>query len=105
MVSQINQSNYPINPGHKENTTSKEAAEFMKPKTKTIRSKILNVLKNKGNYGATPDEVSSLLTIYFTSVRPRFSELKKMGCIEKTKRRRKNESGTDAWVWRYIKDE
>ena len=81
MVSQINQSNYPINPGHKENTTS------------------------KGNYGATPDEVSSLLTIYFTSVRPRFSELKKMGCIEKTKRRRKNESGMEAWVWRYIKDE
>ena len=94
---------YPNNAGYKEPTTSKKSAETVP--AKTIRKKCLMILKNKMDYGATPDEVANLLNINILSVRPRFSELKLKDCIEDTGKTRSNESTKQAKVWRYLKDE
>tara|TARA_B100001250_G_C19460398_1_gene639965 strand:- start:213 stop:527 length:315 start_codon:yes stop_codon:yes gene_type:complete len=96
---------YPETPGYKENTTSKDVAMSIKENANSIRRKVLFVLKNKDSYGATTDEVASLLNISILSVRPRFSELRKSGFIEDSKERRINESKHKAIVWRYVKDE
>ena len=96
---------YPETPGYKENTTSKDVAMSIKENANSIRRKVLFVLKNKGTYGATTDEVASLLNITILSVRPRFSELRKKGLIEDSTERRMNESKHKAIVWRHVKDE
>ena len=49
---------YPYSPGHKEVETSIEAAEAIKEGVETIRNKVFNVIANKGNFGATADEVA-----------------------------------------------
>jgi len=95
---------YPETPGYKENTTSKDVAMSIKENANSIRRKVLFVLKNKGTYGATTDEVASLLNISILSVRPRFSELRKSGFIEDSKERRMNESKHKAIVWRFVDD-
>jgi len=75
------------------------------PKAKSIRKTALQIIKNKGVYGATPDEVADLLSLSILSVRPRFSELKILECIQETESKRKNASGKNAIVWKYLKDE
>jgi hypothetical protein len=49
--------------------------------------------------GATADEVVKDLNLSVLSVRPRVSELKRLGEIKPTGGRRKNESGMTATVW------
>ena len=50
--------------------------------------------------GATADEVAKDLNLSVLSVRPRVSELKRLGEIKQTGGRRKNDSGMTATVWR-----
>ena len=90
---------YQNNVGYKKRRTSYEAGVSMKNKRLTVREKCLQVLRNKGSYGATPDEVAQLLNIPITTVRPRFSELVNMQLIVDLKQTRKNESGKNAIVW------
>ena len=97
-------SQYPSSAGYKKMGTSQRAAKEVNRFSKSIKVRALQVLKNKKNYGATADEVANLLSISILSVRPRFSELLAQGCIEETDRTRKNESGKQATVWRYLKD-
>ena len=68
---------YPYSPGHKEVETSIEAAEAIKEGVETIRNKVFNVIANKGNFGATADEVADLLGLSSFTVRPRVTELYK----------------------------
>ena len=96
---------YQNNVGYKKRRTSYDAGVSVKPKRLTVRKKCLQILKNKGSYGATPDEVAQLLNIPITTVRPRFSELVDMKCIIDLKKTRKNESGKQAIVWGYKKEE
>jgi DNA-binding Lrp family transcriptional regulator len=49
--------------------------------------------------GATADEIAKDLNLSVLSVRPRVSELKRLGKIKQTGARRKNESGMTATVW------
>jgi len=97
-------SQYPSLAGYKKKGTSQKAAKEINRFSKSIKVKALQVRKNKKDYGATADEVANLLSISILSVRPRFSELLAHGCIEETKKTRKNESGKQATVWRYVKD-
>ena len=105
MVLQMNLLQYPNNVGYKKRRTSKQAALDISKRAPTIRQQCLHIVKNKKTYGATPDEVADLLNLSILSVRPRFSELVLKGCIKDTKSTRKNQSGKQAIVWRYVKDE
>ena len=89
---------YPYSPGHKEVDTSIEAAEAIKEGVETIRNKVFNVIANKGNFGATADEVAELLNYSPFTVRPRVTELFKLNKIER-KDKRKNASKKAAYVY------
>ena len=89
---------YPLSPGSKENGTSLEAAELIKAGAETIRRKVFDVIINKENFGATADEVAELLALSPFTVRPRVTELYKLGNIQR-KDKRKNSSGAMAYVY------
>ena len=93
---------YPLSPGSKEDGTSLEAAELIKAGAETIRKKVYDSICNKGNFGATADEVAELLNLSPFTVRPRVTELFKQGKIERTDRR-KNSSGAMAYVYKVSK--
>ena len=54
---------YPYSAGYKEHGTSKSAAELIDAGVKTIREQVFGIIANKGNYGATADEVAELLNL------------------------------------------
>ena len=89
---------YPYSPGSQQVDTSIEAAELIKEGAETIRKKVFDVICNKGNFGATADEVSELLSLSPFTVRPRVTELYKQNKIER-KEKRKNGSGRYAYVY------
>jgi len=89
---------YPYSAGHKEDGTSKAAAELIDAGTKTIRKQVFDIIANKGNYGATADEVADLLNLSQFTVRPRVTELYKQGKITRAGKR-KNKSGLNAYVY------
>ena len=93
---------YPLSPGSKEDGTSLEAAELIKAGAETIRKKVYDAICNKGNFGATADEIAELLNLSPFTVRPRVTELYKQGKIERTDRR-KNSSGAMAYVYKVSK--
>tara|TARA_E500000178_G_scaffold330584_1_gene362601 strand:- start:315 stop:647 length:333 start_codon:yes stop_codon:yes gene_type:complete len=89
---------YPFSPGSQKVDTSIEAAELIKEGADTIRRKVFDVIVNKGNVGATADEVAELLSLSSFTVRPRVTELFKQGKIER-RDKRKNNSGRLAYVY------
>ena len=89
---------YPFLAGHKQVDTSIEAAEAIKEGLETIRNKVFNVIANKGNFGATADEVAELLNYSPFTVRPRVTELFKLNKIERVGKR-KNLSNKAAYVY------
>lgn len=91
---------YPAHPGFKEKGgTSEEAAVAMLPKAPTLRSRCLSVLVETP---ATPDEVAEYLGEDILSIRPRISELARMGEIERTNQKRESSRGKASWVWRAV---
>jgi predicted ArsR family transcriptional regulator len=93
---------YPKAPGYKERTTSQEAAEAIKPAARMLRDRVLSSLARIGP--RTADEMAASLGEDILSIRPRFTELRRLGLIEKTGERRPNKSGADANVWRIWAD-
>jgi predicted ArsR family transcriptional regulator len=89
---------YPYSPGSQNADTSIEAAELIKEGAETIRKKVFDVITNKGNFGATADEIADLLALSPFTVRPRVTELFKQDKIER-KDKRKNSSGRAAYVY------
>jgi DNA-binding transcriptional ArsR family regulator len=74
---------------------------------KTRLSGVLRALKVRGevlayleDHEATADEIAYVLKYSILTVRPRVSELNKMGLITDTEKRRANTSGRMAIVWR-----
>lgn len=90
---------YPTNPGFKEPTTSQDAAVKMKSRAETLRAKVMFAIEMAPT-GLTPDEAAGLLGESVLAVRPRVTELKRLGLIEKTGERRRNVSCMSASVWR-----
>ncbi len=89
---------YPNEPGAKVGGTSREAAEAMKPSAATLRDHCLAFL---GDWGpSTTDECAKAMQVSILSIRPRFSELKRLGKIEDSGERRFNASGHRAIVWK-----
>ena len=87
---------YPYEPGHKGRDTGEAAAEAAAPTAPTLRSLVLTVLA-RGNF--TADEIAGGAGHSVLAIRPRVSELARMGEIMDTGTRRKNASGKNAIVW------
>lgn len=91
---------YPATAGFKGRETSREAAEAITPICGTLRDKVLDIL-TANTAGLTADEVADKLRMTPFSIRPRVSELARLGLIEDTTVRRANKtSGRIAIVWR-----
>lgn len=89
---------YPLEPGAKRPGTSLDAARAIAPHAHALRRRAFDVLLARGAGGATPDEIAATLGQSVLSVRPRLTELKELGLVRETDRRRKNESGHNATV-------
>lgn len=85
---EINQTTmkYPEQPGHQGTDTSKAAAADVARTTEQLRARVLATLANYGP--STADEVAKLLEQHPLSIRPRLTELKRMGKIRDTGIRR-----------------
>lgn len=88
---------YPIDPGYTEATTSLDAAVSMSIRAETLRKRILAVLIYRP---MTSDESAEAIGESVLAVRPRLTELRRMGLIERTGQKRKNESGLYAHEYR-----
>ena len=87
---------YPLQAGFKASSpdTSRESAKSTD--AGTLRTAALQALK----FGSlTADEVAHKLGMSILSIRPRLSELRKLGAVKDTGIRRKNSSGKNAVVW------
>lgn len=91
---------YPKSPGYKEPTTSRDAARKFRSHATDLRAQVLTAIIEAPN-GLTADEVAEQLQQSVLAIRPRVSELKEQGRIERIPgARRKNASGMSAAVWR-----
>ncbi len=90
---------YPQLPGANQRDTSLAAAEMMADKAPTLRELCKAALKASDG-GLTADEVAEVLDQSILSIRPRLTELGRLGEIEDAGERRKNQSGKKAIVWR-----
>jgi hypothetical protein len=90
---------YPNAPGFRARDTSYDAAEAIAPKANTLRaSALLTILHSNG--GLTADEVAAQLNQSILAIRPRITELARLGAIKDSGLRRPNQSGRNAIVWK-----
>jgi predicted ArsR family transcriptional regulator len=97
-MSRMSELIYPDAPGFKASGPSQQAAEAIGSTANKMRAAVLARFATYPN-GATADEVAKDLNLSVLSVRPRVSELKRMGKIQQTGARHKNDSGMTATVW------
>lgn len=90
---------YPDYPGSKTATpeTSRQAADAIAPSAQRLRDKCLSRLRVEP---LTADELAGILDETILAIRPRVSELVKMGEIVDSEIRRRNASGKMAAVWK-----
>ena len=91
---------YPHSPGYKnkdEDGPSRQAALAVKLHAPNLRERCFRIISQ---IPMTADEVAETMEKSVLSVRPRIAELSKLGKIEDSGRRRTNESGKVATVWR-----
>lgn len=93
------ESSYPASPGFKETTTSRDAAHSIKGRAEQLRERVLAEIVGAGALGLTADECAVRINETVLAVRPRVTELFKMGKIRRSGVRRKNESGMTAHVY------
>ena len=91
---------YPATPAAGRTDTSAEAAEMLAPSVETIRAQVFEYIRNTTD-GATADEAADDLGLSILTVRPRFTELKRLGQIVDSEQRRRNwRSNRTAIVWK-----
>jgi hypothetical protein len=89
---------YPDAPGFKVSGPSEQAATAISRTAKTLRDQVLETIANAPT-GLSADAVAERLGKSVLSVRPRVSELRRIGQIQPTTQRAKNESGMSATIW------
>lgn len=90
---------YPHSPGHHGVDTSMEAAAAIAPKLGRLQSVTLQAVRLASNKGLAAHERCDRLDMPNTSIQPRLSELRRMGRISDSGRRRRNTSCVSAIVW------
>jgi predicted ArsR family transcriptional regulator len=93
---------YPNGPGWKESETARAAAVAIAGRVGRLRQAVLIVLRRHGPL--TADEIALRIGESVLAVRPRVTELSKLGKIERTGERRPNASGQTAHVWRLVNE-
>ncbi|WP_404713165.1 hypothetical protein [Sphingomonas sp. MMS24-J13] len=88
---------YPDAPGAQDRDTSRAAADDMAPAAPILRQMALDVLERSN--GLTADQVAARLGKSILSIRPRITELTRLGKVRDTGERRPNASGKKAIVW------
>lgn len=88
---------YPDAPGYRRRATSKAAADAIAPRAVKLRDLVLAEIKKKPG---TADEIAKRLRQTVLAVRPRCTELAKVGLVVDSDIRRSNVSGRSAIVWR-----
>ena len=90
---------FPNSPGFKVAGPSEQAARQIAGHARTLRADVWRVI-HEPSAGITADEIAAKLGKSILSVRPRVSELHRLGMIEPTGGRGRNESGMTATVWK-----
>ncbi len=90
---------YPETPGYKDRDTSKQAADHIASRTGLLRDMCAERVQRAGCAGMTADEAAEAIGESVLAVRPRFTELLRLGCIRDSGQRRRNDSGRSAKVW------
>ncbi|SHN66584.1 hypothetical protein SAMN05444170_1000 [Bradyrhizobium erythrophlei] len=89
---------YPDQPGYKSLGPSEQAAVAVCNTAKALRDQVLRTICDSPA-GLSADAVADRLGKSVLSVRPRVSELRRLGEIQPTTQRVKNASGMSATVW------
>lgn len=90
---------YPHAPGFaQDSSTSRAAANAVAPLMRPLHDAILNLLKRRG--ALTPDEIANALDRHILTCRPRLTELKHMGLVERTPDTRPSALGNGQHVMR-----
>ena len=93
---------WPGDPGptaHKHGPDTEQLAlEFVAPKLSGLRLKALQSLASAQS-GLTGSQVADKMGAWLYSVKPRLTELDRMGLIEDSERREKNDRGRQEIVW------
>lgn len=80
--------------------TSEAAAQSVKgPVSGRQRNAVLNVLRTKGEHGATDEEIQTELGLNPSAERPRRIELQELGLVRDSGTTRQTRSGRSAVVW------
>lgn len=96
MTVEIIPASYPLHPGWKEGDTSRMAALAAHGRSRELRSKCLATLADADR---TADEVAAILGESVLTIRPRMTELLRLGKIRDSGIRRLNDSHRRAKVW------
>lgn len=88
---------YPHQPGAQGRDTSQAAADAIAETAPQLRARALAVVERSN--GLTADEVAGRLGLSILSIRPRLTELSRLGKVRDSGLRRKNASGRNAIVW------
>jgi len=79
--------------------TEREAAEKIAPRVTGLRLKVLSALRDEGETGATGEVITNILGEWLYSVKPRITELARMGLVEDSGRRVLNSRKRREIVW------
>ena len=92
-------SEYPKSPGHRGVETSIAAANDIAPGLGRLQKLTLATVSEASGYGCTANELADLTGLPREAIQPRTSELRRMGKIVDSGRRRHNPNGKSAIVW------
>lgn len=90
---------YPFTAGHRDIDTSIAAAELINAALPKLQRSVLSVIAAAGAHGATGDEIAAVLAWERHRVRPRTSELRRLGKIVDSGWRRPSLAGIASIVW------
>lgn len=79
--------------------TSRSAARQIESQAESLRGKVYRFLKECPHYGATDEELQSILNMEANTQRPRRVELVDKGLVYDSGKKRKTKSGRSAVVW------
>lgn len=85
--------------------TEVEAAQKVAPKAPILRMKVLQYLQSRGQLGATGEQVANEIDEWIYSVKPRITELVRLGLVVDSNRRYKNSRNRNEVVWVAVESE